>query len=126
MAAELRRVVNREIAQFRKNIEQKKGTLASLQAELDKLQKVNQLLRDSKPRRATKRVSAQPSKKKKAPKPVDWDAVLQKLPDTFSVQQLADAPQAKGKARAYLHQIVAGWVKEGKARRLERGTYQRA
>lgn len=57
---------------------------------------------------------------------MDWDAVLEKLPDSFSVQELANTRKAKGKAKGYLHQIVAGWVKEGKVRRLERGMYQKA
>jgi hypothetical protein len=68
--------------------------------------------------------------RKKRPKPgksafVDWNAVLARLPNAFTLKQFTSRTESKGKSPAYLRQIAATWVKRGKTKRVGLGKYQK-
>ncbi|MFQ5913989.1 MAG: hypothetical protein ACE5JS_12465 [Nitrospinota bacterium] len=56
----------------------------------------------------------------------NWEATVKSLSSTFTMDQLAGTRGAKGKSRAYLHQIINRWKKAGIIKSAGRATYQKA
>ncbi len=55
----------------------------------------------------------------------NWDHVVNSLPERFTINDLAATPGARGKSRAYLHQIINRWKKAGVIESAGRATYQK-
>ena len=55
----------------------------------------------------------------------NWDAIAKALPSTFTMDELAKTSGARGKSRAYLHQIINRWKKAGVIKSTGRAKYQR-
>jgi predicted transcriptional regulator of viral defense system len=56
---------------------------------------------------------------------VDWKSVLKGLPKTFTISSAAQRGRLSAKAKTYLRGVLVRWVKQGKVKRIERGTYQK-
>lgn len=119
MAASLSTLVRREINRIRRDIAQRTSEVASLRSDLRKHQRVLRLLMVERgaQRRATRRARRRAM--------VDWNGVLRSLPSSFTLDDIAKRPAARGKPRAYLRQIVVRWRKQGKTKRAGRGRYQK-
>ena len=55
----------------------------------------------------------------------NWDHVVNSLPEKFTMNDLAATSGARGKSRAYLHQIINRWKKAGVIQSVGRATYQK-
>ena len=55
----------------------------------------------------------------------NWDAIAKALPSAFTMDELAKTSGARGKSRAYLHQIINRWKKAGVIKSAGRAKYQR-
>ncbi|MFQ5691512.1 MAG: hypothetical protein ACE5IM_00515 [Nitrospinota bacterium] len=55
----------------------------------------------------------------------NWEATVKKLPATFTMNDLAGTRGARGKSRAYLHQIINRWKKAGVIKSAGRAKYQK-
>lgn len=122
MAKNLTTSVKTQIDRLEKEIDRRTSELASLKDELARHQKIYQLLggadsRARKPRRARGRA--------RRIAPVNWNSVLQKLPNPFAIGDIVKAADAKGKSPVYLRQIAVRWAKQGKTKRIARGNYQK-
>ena len=58
-------------------------------------------------------------------KRTNWETTLKSLPTTFTMNDLAKSKGAKGKSRAYLHQIINRLKKAGTIKSAGRATYQK-
>lgn len=122
MADNLITSVRTQIDRLKKEIDRKTSELASLNEELGRHQKVYGLLGGT-DRRARRRRRAQGRARRIAL--ADWNSVLQKLPNPFTIGDIRKAADAKGKSPVYLRQIAVRWAKEGKTKRVERGRYRK-
>lgn len=59
-------------------------------------------------------------------KRTNWETTVKALPSTFTMDDLAKTRGAKGKSRAYLHQIINRLKKAGTIKSAGRATYQKA
>jgi len=55
----------------------------------------------------------------------NWDAIAKALPSAFTMDELAKTSGARGKSRAYLHQIINRWKKAGVIKSAGRAKYER-
>ena len=53
------------------------------------------------------------------------NAIAQALPSAFTMDDLANTSGARGKSRAYLHQIINRWKKAGVIKSAGRAKYER-
>jgi hypothetical protein len=119
MAIDIRVLVRNEMTRLAKKIAQEGAKLDSLKDQLNTVEKVYALLggkttgRPGKPAGVRRR------------RFVNWGSVLKRLPDTFTINDVAKARSARGKSKLYLRQVVARWAKEGKTKRTDRGKYQK-
>lgn len=112
--------VRRELNRLKREIARKTSELASLRGELKRHQRVFKFLGGG-PRR--RRKSRGRGRKRTT---VNWNALLQGLPRSFSIDDLAKRKGAKTKSRLYLRQVLVRWTKQGKTKRTGRGKYQKA
>lgn len=66
-----------------------------------------------------------PTVRRRRRRRTDWDSIVKGLPQTFSMDELANTSGARGKSRAYLHQIINRWKKSGVIRSAGRARYER-
>lgn len=122
MAQNLITSIRIEIDRFQEEIKRRTSELASLKGELKRHQRVRQLLgggegRTRGPRRRRRRA--------RRGAPVNWNSVLQGLPNPFTIRDIAKAAGAKKKSPVYLRQIAVRWAKQRKTKRIGRGRYQK-
>ena len=67
---------------------------------------------------------ARPAVKRKRRR-TNWDSIVKGLPSTFTMDQLAKTSGARGRSRAYLHQIINRWKKASVIKSAGRAKYQR-
>jgi len=104
MAVNLRASVRSVIKELKKNIDQKATELASLKDELK--------------RHARRARTRRPRARGKSNVTVDWNSVLERLPATFTIDNVARVAKK-------LRQVVVRWAKQRKIRRTGRGKYQK-
>ena len=130
--ASINKMLKDQLGAIQTKIRQHEKALQSLQKEEKNIQQAAALLgagRPGKPRRTraaktTKRPGAV-AKRAGRRKRTDWDKAIQKLPPTFSLDQLAGSSGGKGKSRAYLHQILNRWKKAGVIKSAGRAKYEK-
>jgi len=116
MAVNLKASVRSVIKELKKNIDQKASELASLKDELTRHTRVHELLGGVRAR------TRRPRARGKSKVTVDWNSVLERLPATFTIDNVARVAK---KPRGYLRQVVVRWAKQRKIRRTGRGKYQK-
>jgi len=116
MAVNLRDSVISVIKELKKNIDQKATELASLKDELKRHARAHELLGGDRAR------TRRPRARGKSNVTVDWNSVLERLPATFTIDNVARVAK---KPRGYLRQVVVRWAKQRKIRRTGRGKYQK-
>lgn len=150
MAANIKDIVEKEIARLRDGVAREEALLAALKADLKTREAIERLLAggaaskrpaepgpgkraDAKQKTAAKLAPARPAKtkptataKRAKQKPFDWEAVLGELPNTFTTDAATETNAARGASRRQVAMAVARWVKLGKIKRVEPGTYRKA
>ncbi len=116
MAVNLRASVRSVIKELKKNIDQKASELASLKDELMRHARAHELLGGDRAR------TRKPRARGKSNVTVDWNSVLERLPATFTIDNVARVAK---KPRGYLRQVVVRWAKQRKIRRTGRGKYRK-
>ena len=114
MPMDLKVSVSRELNRLKREIARKTSELASLKGELKRHLRVFKFLGAGPRGRGRKRML------------VNWNAVLEGLPRSFSIDDLAKRAGAKTKSRLYLRQVLVRWRKQGKTKRTGRARYQKA
>lgn len=116
MATDLRVSVKRQIDRLRKN-------LAALELELEKHEKIYNMLGGGKGGGGRSRASRGPRIRRGGM--ISWNRVLGDLPQSFTLDTMSKNSSVRGKPRAYLRQVVVRWAKGGKVKRTARGRYQK-
>ncbi len=116
MAVNLRASVRSVIKELKKNINQKASELASLKDELKRHARAHELLGGDRAR------TRRPRARGKSNVTVDWNSVLERLPATFTIDNVARVAK---KSRGYLRQVVMKWGKQRKIKRTGRGRYRK-
>jgi hypothetical protein len=57
---------------------------------------------------------------------VSWDALLEGLPKTFSVDDVMAKPEAQQKGRAQVYPALNRWLEAKKVKRIGKGQYEKA
>ena len=114
--------VKREIDRLKKEIGQRTFELAASKDELIKHQRAYRLLagRDTKAQRPGRRRG-----RARRTTPVNWNAMLDQVPNRFTVGDLAKEAGARRKSSGYVRQVAVRWAKQGKTKRIGRGQYQK-
>lgn len=120
MPMDLKVSVSKELNRLKREIARKTSELASLKGELKRHLRVFKFL-GAGPRGRGK--SRGRGRKRML---VNWNAVLEGLPRSFSIDDLAKRAGAKTKSRLYLRQVLVRWRKQGKTKRTGRARYQKA
>jgi hypothetical protein len=115
MSLDLRVVVKKALVDLRRDISRKNSELASLQSQLVRYQKVQQLLDLQ-----TARPKANGNGRRKR---VDWNSVLKRLPNSFAIGNVNNL--ANSTSPTYTYRVLAHWIKQRKIKRVERGLYQK-
>ncbi len=116
MAVNLRASVRSVIKELKKNIDQKASELASLKEELKRHARAHEILGGDRAR------TRRPRARGKSNVTVDWNSALERLPATFTIDNVARVAK---KPRGYLRQVVVRWAKQRKIRRTGRGKYRK-
>ncbi len=112
--------IRKEINRLQKSIAQKTSELVSLRNELKKHERIYKLLGAERRRgRAVRRRATRTAR-------VNWDLVLKRLPNSFTLPKLSKRKALRAKAKGYLRQVVVKWAKQGKVKRTGRGRYRKA
>lgn len=119
MAIGVRASLRKEIDRLRRAVSQKSTELKSLKEELKRCKGALELLGGGATRARRKHAKAGKSTL------VDWNAVLERLPNSFTLKEFTSRPESKGKSPVYLRQIVSKWAKRGKTKRVGLGEYQK-
>lgn len=119
MAIDVRGSLRKEIDRLRRAVSQKNTELASLNHELTRCKRALELLGGGATRERRKRARTGKSAL------VNWNSVLGRLPNSFTLKDVTKRPESKGKPPVYLRQIVARWTKRGKTKRVGLGKYQK-
>jgi len=114
MPMDLKVSVSKELNRLKREIARKTSEFASLKGELKRHLRVFKFLGAGPRGRGRKRTM------------VNWNAVLEGLPRSFSIDDLAKRAGAKTKSRLYLRQVLVRWRKQGKTKRTGRARYQKA
>lgn len=149
MVTDIRQLLQQEIAQLRDAVAREEALLAALKADLKTREAIERLLAggaaskrpakpapakgaDAKQKTAAKPAPARPAKRKPVAKakpakqkPFDWESVLGELPNTFTTDAAAEASGLRGASRRPLAMAVARWIKLGKIKRVQPGTYRK-
>ena len=120
MVMDAKTILQREINRYRRVIARKASELQSLDKELRRHEQALELLADNRPMRARRK----PVKTRRRSQ-VNWNSVLGRLPNSFTIKDIAGRPELKQKSPVYIRQIVARWAKEGKTKRTAPGKYQK-
>lgn len=110
----VQKIVQDQIGQTQKGIEQKRRELRALQRELGRLRKAANLL------------GAPGGAEARGRQKVDWDRTLARMPKSFTISELAATRGGKARSRAYLHQVVLRWKKKKLISSVGKGKYQKA
>ncbi len=117
MAADLRIVVRKALADLRKDISKKNSELTSLRSQLARYQRVQGLL-NGRPGAVTDKLNGRTRRKQ-----VDWSSVLKRLPASFDIGNVNNI--ANSTSPTYAYRILGNWIKRRKIKRVERGLYQK-
>jgi len=119
MAANLKASFRREINRLGRDVVRRTSELASLKGELKMYERVHALLgaEAARGRRAARRLRRGAR--------IDWSSVIERLPNPFTVADVAKRKEAKAKSPVYLRQIVSRWAKQKKVKRVARGKYRK-
>lgn len=119
MAVDVKVSLREGINRFRRAIAAKTSELASLNDGLRRHERALALLGDGVSRARTQRA--------KTGKPVliNWNSVLEQLPNSFTLKDVNKRPESKGKLPVYLRKIASRWAKRGKTKRVSPGKYQK-
>ncbi len=131
-------MIQTQISEIRKQISKHEKALRSLKKQEKNIQHAARLLTGKGPatgvrrrRRAGRKAKAvtkgRPGARRvRKSRRTDWDAVVKAQPSIFTMDQLAGSRGARGKSRAYLHQIINRWKKAGVIKSAGRAKYQKA
>jgi hypothetical protein len=135
-SASIKKLIKGQLTAIRKKISQHEKALKALRKEEKDIAQAAKLLTGKGP--AVTRKKSGPRRKTKAGRKVrrrtgavrkggrtNWDATIKSMPSTFTMDQLAKSRGAKGKSRAYLHQIINRWKKAGAIKSAGRAKYQK-
>ena len=127
MAVDLKVTVRREIERLKQELGGATGRVAALRDEIRKYELVYDMLDGGKTRKRSRRGRSSVGPLKRGPRGamIDWNAVLETLPDQFSLDTISAHEVAGEKPRYYLRQVVVRWSKEGRIKRTARGMYQK-
>jgi len=117
--ANLKASFRREINRLGRDVVRRTSELASLKGELKMYERVHALLgaEAARGRRAARRLRRGAR--------IDWSSVIERLPNPFTVADVAKRKEAKAKSPVYLRQIVSRWAKQKKVKRVARGKYRK-
>jgi hypothetical protein len=119
MAVDVKASLRQEINRYRRAIAAKTSELASLNDGRRRHERALELLGDGAGRARTR-----PSKTS-SPALVNWNSVLEQLPNSFTLKDITKRPESKGKLSVYLRKIASRWAKRGKTKRVSPGKYQK-
>ena len=123
MANDVRVSLRREIDRLQRAVAQKNTELTSLNEELKRCKGALELLGNGARGGATRPRRKRPASGKSAL--IDWNSVLGRLPNSFTLKEFTRRPESKGKSPVYLRHIVSRWAKRGKTKRVGLGKYQK-
>ncbi len=115
--------VRREIDRLKKEIDERSSEVAALKVGLVKHQRAYRLLAGS---GAKLQRSGKGRSRARRTASVNWNSMLDQLPNRFTVADIAKAAGARGKSSGYVRQVAVRWARQGKTRRVQRGKYQKA
>lgn len=137
--ADLITTVRQEIAELRKNIAKQEDQLHELRQQLGLHERISRMLEGDRarartaprstakrPARATRKSATKkkaPAKKKPA-KRTDWNAILEKLPQSFAVAQVKEAA-GNASTDADVHQALLRWRQAEKVTTPAKGRYEK-
>lgn len=131
--ASISNLLNDQLADVRKQVSGHEKALRALKQREKNLRRVARLLgekavgvrgkaRTNRRAKAGKKARAKAKPLRKVRR-TNWEATVKALPQTFTIEQLAQSSGARGKSRAYLHQIINRWKKAGVIKSAGRATY---
>lgn len=127
MAVDLKVSVRKEIDRLRQELSAATGRVAVLRDEIKRHELVYDVLDGGKTGRRSRRGRSPAGPLKRGPRGamIEWNAVLETLPDQFTLDTMSAHEVAGEKPRYYLRQVVVRWSKEGLVKRTARGMYQK-
>ena len=130
--ASINKMLKDQLGAIQTKIREHEKALQSLKKEESNFQQAAVLLGAGRPGRPRGAKAAKPRRKPRAVtkragrrRRTDWDKTIQRLPSTFSLDQLAGSSGGKGKSRAYLHQILNRWKKARVIKSAGRAKYEK-
>ncbi len=119
MPVNLEAVLDKNIADLKKELSHTSAKFAALMNEIERYEKVREILfQDGRGQQAAKKIK--PPKKGLT----DWNAVLKKLPDTFTSEAFRKA-SGRNRSAVYPRQVLARWAKQHRIKRVARGKYKK-
>ena len=127
--ASINRIIKKQLSEVRKQISRHEKALKSLRAQEKNIRKAARLLggenlarSGSEPNLVTGKSKGEKTNKNQR---TNWERVANSLPNKFTINDLAATSGARGKSRAYLHQIINRWKKSHVIKSAGRATYQK-
>jgi nitrogen fixation protein len=119
MPVDIKSAVARNISELKKVISDKSSELDQLKKDLERHESVLELLsRDG----GGHKISLRNGRRRRGS---ELNAVVSRLPETFTNKDFLKAAARARKSSVYLRQILSRWAKQGKIKRLQRGKYQK-
>lgn len=119
MRVNLESFVNKSMTGLKRKLSRAVSELAALKKDLQSYENVQKMLfQDSRPGRTAK------TKPRKIAR-TDWNAVLKKLPHSFTSEAFRKA-SGRNRSAVYPRQVLARWAKQHRIKRLARGKYKKA
>ncbi|MGH7823944.1 MAG: hypothetical protein ACREQ7_02020 [Candidatus Binatia bacterium] len=119
MHVDLKGAVLKNMTELKKAISDKSSEVAQLRRELERHESILALLSQSNGRGKMRTVSGRRRGRG------DLNAVLNRLPETFTSKEFVKAGTQANKTSIYLRQVLSRWARTGKLKRLQRGKYQK-
>jgi len=119
MRVDLRVAVLKNMNELKKAISDKSLEVARLRKELKRHESILALLSQHNGRGKVKTSNGRRRSRG------DLNAVLNRLPDTFTSKEFVRAGTQVNKTSIYLRQVLSRWARTGKIKRLQRGRYQK-
>jgi len=120
MHVDLKMAVMRNMSELKKAISDKSSEVAQLQRELERHENILALLSQTNGRGKGRATAGRRRGRG------DLNAVLSRLPDTFTSREFVKAGTQANKTPIYLRQVLSRWTRTGKLKRLQRGKYQKS
>ena len=125
----INRIIKKQLVEVNKQIGRHEKALKSLRAHERNIRKAAKLLGGGNLVRSGSEQSLITGKSRgedtNKNQRTNWNRVVNSLPNKFTIDDLAATSGAKGKSRAYLHQIINRWKKSRVIKSAGRATYQK-